>query len=150
MAVNTRSIDEAVAQLKEYQGINITNYAYFNRANIFDSESIQHGGELSLELTIDSGYYRRSELGRFVTAFPAVNITTSPPNLSKLMSFDNETLPDDFETHSNSSGRKTSAMSTKYVAGYIDNTGDFWKNDNFLVNTTPAFTKYEPSEADWL
>lgn len=141
------TLPEAQGYLLEQGGIDVTGYDYHHRFMMFDS-SMAKDGEPSAANTkaVDEGYYGRPSMGRFVVAFPAVNPGSAEGDIgaTRLVTDHKEALPNDFEVDTPLDGGPHRAVNSKYVAGFIDEEGDFWMNTNFSVSAEPSFAKYVP------
>lgn len=151
---STTDIAEATAALQADGGVDVSGYNYDQRFLMFDQS---HAGHPALIGAIEQGYYGTPDIGRFVAAFPIVRGAEAIESEGSAVFVANlyPVLPDDFD-HVTDSGKHV--LSTKYIAGYIDNEGNYWVNNNFAVSDEADMVLREPVEtsdnpqtvSDWL
>lgn len=141
----TTTLDKAQTYLAENSGIDMTRYNLHHRFEMFDSGMEKDAAfHEKIEQVIVSGYSGNTQMGRFVVAFPAADwVPRKQARLSSELNSHTELLPDDFIVrHNSANSGKTRAANAKYVAGYIDDNGDFWMNTNFANTSEPDFQLY--------
>lgn len=147
----TSTLEEAQQSLQEHSGIDVQGYGsdIGRRFMVFDNtptteSELGQNKESSISRAIEIGYYRNANIGRFVVAFPEVvqleeNKSKRVSDVVNLQDDEKPTLPSDFlSTHSDNNAP---SVSSKYLAGYIDDKGDFWENESFALSDEPRFTK---------
>ncbi len=135
--------EEAAAYLHETRGIDFTNYSLAHRFLMYDQSMHDDAGTLGQDSSsgiaraIESGYFGNPEIGRFVAVFPETDTEArgaTGDRLANAVSLDETILPDDaIVRYEDERGQHTS-LNSKYVAGFIDETGSFWYNNSFLVS----------------
>lgn len=150
------SASEASDYLHELEGIDITGYNYDQRFLMFDATSeLEDGDNPAINQAIESGYTGESVIGRFVTAFPAENSQNIGENddVAHIVNAEPNVLPEDFESQKIArNGESKQAVSSKYVAGFIDGEGDFWVNANFMISNESKLIKSNqaPEDVAWI
>jgi hypothetical protein len=134
-----RSPEEAQALLEEHNGIDMAMYS----TNVDQRFVVVDGS--APEVAADAvtyGYYGHREagpdLGKFVAVMPGTDY--------------HEGLPADFFTSNSNQGddiyRGNLSVSAKYIAGFIDEHGTFYRNANFMQLSIPALAN--PKHQDWV
>lgn len=149
------AIEDANEYLAEAGGIDVTGYNYHHRFMIFDQDMTDYVGpnaSFGIARPIEIGYYGTAAVGRFVAAFPEAHPERSVGrgSLANRINSSNDLLPDDFELPHIEEGGDSEGeiVNPKYLAGFIDGTGAFWANGNFMVSSEPALQKYQAETAE--
>lgn len=141
------TIEEATEYLKQHHGIDFTMYDLWHRFLIYDEDMpedmLGQDNPRGIAGAIDAGYTQDPSIGRFVTAFPeAQQVATSEEPLYYRMGYSyGKLLPDDainYDPDKSEEDRKS--VSPKYIAGFIDNEGKFWTNNNFGLSEELNFS----------
>lgn len=143
-------IKEARAYLKEAKGIDVTGFNIMQRFSLMDNEMGVHEGDAAgTNRVVEAGYFGIPVMGRFVVAFPIEHPFegSDQEQPAHVINNHDEVLPEDFYTYRQSAdGTRLTSVSPKYLAGYIDDEGSFWKNTNFYHTPRVAFEPYDRRE----
>jgi hypothetical protein len=131
--------EEAVARLAASNGLDLGDYLFNQRFQLFAKDDWDEDGHLAaLECAIDNGYYLTSDIGRFVVAFPVDPEQRQGQSIIEMVSTTEDYLPDDFlHNFQREDGSHHESVNAKYLAGFIDGEGIFWKNNNFARADSP-------------
>lgn len=136
---------EAQDYLTKHGGIDFTGYGLPQRFLMYDQTMTDYLGTeqtpAGISAAIEGGYFGDPTIGRFVVAFPAEHAVASSrePLVSQIEHDPFHVLPED----GINMGKDTNVVNSKYVAGFIDEAGDFWVNDNFAAQTEVALSQYQ-------
>lgn len=142
------NLTEAEGYIAEAQGIDFTAYNLNNRFQFFDPEV-----KPAIIFSALSGYFGEAGGGSYVIAVPddgrfaGESVVSKPDSLL----FDGA-LPDDFITEREVDGTMRTAVSPKYIAGFIDMEGRYHPNTFFMQNPPdgPQFSIRPSADEDWL
>lgn len=135
------SIDDAEEYLEECNGVDVDGYNYAHRFRMFDASMSEYLGQNDTPIghQIEQGNFGDPSIGRFVAVFPRVDTTIkSDLSIARAATEDERVLPADFETEYTVGDKSKRSVSTKYIAGFIDDEGNFWTNNNFMTDTAGA------------
>jgi hypothetical protein len=134
-------VSEATDSLNEFNGVDMDGYNYHHRFRMFDASMSDYLGQddTPISLQIEQGNYNNPSIGRFVVVFPRTDpFIKADVSIARAACEDEAVLPQDFEAEYFSGNESKRSINTKYVAGFIDNEGNFWTNENFMADTTGA------------
>lgn len=143
------TVEEAHDYVAKEGGIDFTGYRLPQRFLMFDQSMADYLGTeehpTGISAAIEHGYFGDPTLGRFVVAFPAEHpLENSKEPLAIQVEQDPaHVLSADAITHPD--GKKV--VNSRYVAGFIDEAGDFWINDGFANQTEASFSRYQKEPA---
>ncbi len=127
------SIEDASGYLKEENGIGLGMYGLDQRFLLVDENSTAVDTNYT-EQAMVGGYYQNSSIGRFIVAIP---MDRREQYSSPLDAVSEAAAIEDFTQPTSESGGRS--VSPKYIAGFVDSTGTYHKNNNFGVSNSPSF-----------
>lgn len=144
------TVQEARDYVAEEGGIDFTGYRLSQRFLMYDQSMTDYLGTeenpMGISAAIELGYFGEPTIGRFVVAFPAEHSleASKDPLAIQVDQAPGHVLSADAITLNN--GKQV--VSGRYVAGFIDEAGDFWLNNNFAEQAEPAFSRYQKEPTD--
>ena len=129
----TFTLEDAEEYLGDNNGIETTTYGLDQRFILLNEQNKDEHGVI--ERAVVDGYYGNSKIGRFVIAIP-----TNTPESNPISAADSIA---DFQRAQD--GKRS--VNPKYIAGYIDSTGEYHQNLNFALSGDIAFKSAEDTQA---
>lgn len=125
----TMSLDDAIAEVQDNNGISLGIYN-LNQRFLFVDEGSTKDHPADTEKTVVGGYYGAPSIGKFVIAIPMGRFAEHKPDYSSeeasfaYHAIEDFTVPTEFH--------EGESVNPKYIAGYIDDKGEYHANTNFM------------------